>query len=582
MLYNDPKGFREDMLRGYVAAYPEYVVEVPGGVARSTRTPAGKVAVINGGGSGHYPAFCGIVGDGLMDATVVGNVFTSPSTEDVLGVARAVEGGNGLLIMGGNYAGDRMNFDMARDRLAGEGVDCRTFYITDDVASAPPAERDRRRGNAGTLMVFKAAGAAAAAGASLDDLVRVAARANERTRTMSMGFRGCTLPGEPAPLFQVPPGKMEVGQGIHGEPGVGEDDLRPAAEVARILVDRVLAEAPTDGTKRLAVMLDGLGSTKYEELFVVWDTVRPLLEQRGYTLVEPLVGEYVTSLDMEGIALAVEFLDDELERYWRAPCDTASFRRGEGSMARAERAIYAGGLGSAGESGDAHGVGATGAFTEGSDVSRSAADDVVGALGRMCAALADAEGELARIDGVAGDGDHGRGMVKGSASAHEAALAARSAGAAAGSVLRAAGRAWAAKAGGTSGVLWGSALEAAADVIGDEADPRDASLVAAAARAACERMQALGGAHPGDKTMLDALIPFCESLERGAREGAGLRDAWAEAAAVAERAAQDTAGLVPKVGRARPAAERSVGTPDAGAISLALCARAALPEPHQA
>ena len=577
MLYNDPKSFREDMLRGYVAAYPEYVVEVPGGVARSTRMPEGKVAVINGGGSGHYPAFCGIVGDGLMDATVVGNVFTSPSTEGVLSVARAVEGGNGILIMGGNYAGDKMNFDMARDRLVGEGIDCRTFYVTDDVASASPEERDRRRGNAGTFMVFKAAGAAAAAGASLDDVVRVAAKANERTRTMSMGFRGCTLPGESAPLFQVPQGRMEVGQGIHGEPGVGEDDLKPAAEVARILVDRVLAEAPADGAKRLAVMLDGLGSTKYEELFVVWGTVRPLLEQRGYTLVDPLVGEYVTSLDMEGIALAVEFLDEELERYWHAPCDTASFRKGEGPVARpassAERAFYAG---ASGESGSIHGSEVTSTFTEGSEASRTAADDVVAALGSMRAALSDAEGELARIDGVAGDGDHGRGMVRGSTCAHEAALAARSAGAATGSVLCEAGRAWAAKAGGTSGVLWGSALEAAADAIGDEADPRDTSLVAAAVRAACERMQALSGAHPGDKTMLDALIPFCESLERGAREGAGLRDAWTTAAGVAERAAQDTADLVPKVGRARPAAERSVGTPDAGAVSLALCARAVL------
>lgn len=565
MLYNDPKTFREDMLKGYVAAYPDYVVEVPGGVARATSMPEGKIAVINGGGSGHYPAFCGIVGDGFMDATVVGNVFTSPSTEDVLGVARSVNQGTGIFIVGGNYAGDKMNFNMARDRLVSEGVDCRTFYITDDVASAAPEEAEKRRGNVGTFMVFKTAGAAAAAGKSFDEVYRLTEKANDRTRTMSMGFRGCTLPGEKAPLFHVPEGKMEIGQGIHGEPGVGEGDLASAAEVAQILVDRVLAEAPADDTKRIAVILDGLGSTKYEELFVVWGTVRSLLEEKGYTLVEPQVGEFVTSLDMEGIALAVEYLDDELEELWCAPCDTASFRKGASSMAAGTRASY--------DQASAD----DGTYEEGSEASRAAAEYIVSAFGRMKDAIADAEEYLAKIDGVAGDGDHGRGMVKGSTFAYEAAVEALEKGAAAGSVLRAAGRAWAAKAGGTSGVLWGSALEAAGDVVGDQAESYDAACAAGAVKAAYEKMLSLGGASRGDKTMLDALIPFGEALEANAESGSSLEDAWAAAAEVAQKSAEDTANLVPKVGRARPAAERSLGTPDAGAISMALCIRTVLP-----
>lgn len=564
MLYNDPKTFREDMLKGYVAAYPDYVVEVPGGVARATKMAEGKIAVINGGGSGHYPAFCGIVGDGFMDATVVGNVFTSPSTEDVLGVARSVDQGTGIFIVGGNYAGDKMNFNMARDRLVEAGVDCRTFYITDDVASAAPEEVEKRRGNVGTFMVFKAA-AAAAAGVSFDELVRITEKANDRTRTMSMGFRGCTLPGGDEPLFHVPQGKMEVGQGIHGEPGVGEADLASADEVAELLVERVLAEAPADDSKRVAVILDGLGSTKYEELFVVWGTVRRLLEDRGYTLVEPLVGEYVTSLDMEGIALAVEYLDEELEAYWSAPCDTASFRKGASSMAAGERKVYA----ELSEQVDA--------FERGSEASERAADYIVDAFARMQSAIADAEEDLAKIDGVAGDGDHGRGMVKGSTFAAEAARDARERGAAAGSVLREAGRAWAAKAGGTSGVLWGSALEAAGAVVGDQAESYDAAVAAKAVRAAYEKMLSLGGAHRGDKTMLDALIPFGEALEAAAGEGKSLEEAWAAAAEVAQKAAEDTATMVPKVGRARPAAERSLGTPDAGAVSMALCIRTVLP-----
>ena len=565
MLYNDPKTFREDMLKGYVAAYPDYVVEVPGGVARATKMAEGKIAVINGGGSGHYPAFCGIVGDGFMDATVVGNVFTSPSTEDVLGVARSVDQGTGIFIVGGNYAGDKMNFNMARDRLVEAGVDCRTFYITDDVASAAPEEVEKRRGNVGTFLVFKAAGAAAAAGVSFDELGRITEKANDRTRTMSMGFRGCTLPGGDEPLFHVPQGKMEVGQGIHGEPGVGEADLASADEVAELLVERVLAEAPADDSKRVAVILDGLGSTKYEELFVVWGTVRRLLEDRGYTLVEPLVGEYVTSLDMEGIALAVEYLDEELEAYWSAPCDTASFRKGASSMAAGERKVYA----ELSEQVDA--------FERGSEASERAADYIVDAFARMQSAIADAEEDLAKIDGVAGDGDHGRGMVKGSTFAAEAARDARERGAAAGSVLREAGRAWAAKAGGTSGVLWGSALEAAGAIVGDQAESYDAAVAAKAVRAAYEKMLSLGGAHRGDKTLLDALIPFGEALEAAAGEGKSLEEAWAAAAEVAQKAAEDTATMVPKVGRARPAAERSLGTPDAGAVSMALCIRTVLP-----
>lgn len=232
MLCNDPKKFRDEMLAGYAAAFPQYVVPVPGGVARADELPKNKVAVINGGGSGHYPAFCGIIGRGFMDATVVGNIFTSPSTDDVYQVAKAVENGCGVLIVGGNYAGDRMNFDLARDRMRGEGIDARTFYITDDVASAPPDEWQKRRGNVGTFTVFKAAGAAAEAGMNMDEILRLTSKCNDRTRTMSVGLRGCTLPGHTEPLFHVPEGRMEVGQGIHGEAGVYEDDLRSASEIA--------------------------------------------------------------------------------------------------------------------------------------------------------------------------------------------------------------------------------------------------------------------------------------------------------------------------------------------------------------
>lgn len=558
MLFNDPKTFREDMLAGYADAYSDYIVQVPGGVVSATEMPNGKVAVINGGGSGHYPAFCGIVGHGFMDGTVVGNVFTSPSTEDVLNVAHAVENGNGILIIGGNYAGDKMNFDLARDKLILEGIDARTFYITDDIASAPAEEIEKRRGNVGTFSVFKIVGAAAAAHKSLNDIVGLAESANDRTRTMSIGFKGCTLPGAQEPKFHVPSGKMEVGQGIHGEVGVYESDLRSASEIAELMVEKVLSEAPADNNHRIGVILDGLGSTKYEELFVVWKTVSALLRSRGYTMVDPMVGEYVTSLDMAGIALSVIYLNDELELFWKAPADTPSFKKGEVSATKlparvvtAERKEKI--------------------YDKGSDGSRHLAGIIVNGFRKMQTAIVAAEDELARIDSVAGDGDHGRGMVKGSTCALKAAEEVANNGAGAGDTLIAAGRAWAGKAGGTSGVLWGNALEAAGEVIGNKTESVDAAIVAKAFCAATDRIIELGKARRGDKTLLDALLPFVEEFEKQTGNGSSVEIAWRKAAALAEKAAADTASLVPKIGRARPQAERSVGTPDAGAVSLAIC-----------
>jgi len=562
MLCNDPKNFRDEMVAGYVAAYPNYIVQVPGGVAKATELPAGKVAVINGGGSGHFPAFCGIIGHGFMDATVIGNIFTSPSTDDVYHVAKSVECGSGILIVGGNYAGDKMNFDLARDRMRTEGIDARTFYITDDVASAAPGEWQKRRGNVGTFTVFKAAGAAAEAGKSLDEVVRLTSKCNDRTRTMSVGLHGCTLPGHTEPLFHVPEGKMEVGQGIHGEAGVYEDDLKSASEIAQLLVEKLLVEKPVDAGNRLAVILDGLGATKYEELFVVWNTVSRLLKDKGYELVEPQVGEFVTSLDMAGIALAITFLDDELEELWCAPADTPAFRKGSALTDVGTKRIVR-----EEKSQDA--------YPESSLFSRGLAKKAVSMFERVKTVMTEKESELARIDSVAGDGDHGQGMLKGAAFAFEAIRDAVDHGAGLASALKSAGNAWASKAGGTSGVLWGNALMKASEAFTDTAETLSGKDCAKSLQNASECIQTLGKASLGDKTMLDALIPFVEKFTSEVERGTGIGEAWKHAAAIAESAAEKTSELLPKVGRARPQAQRSLGTPDAGAVSLVMCLKAA-------
>lgn len=327
-LYDDPSTFADDMLAGFLDVHQNSVAGVPGGVVRATETPPGKVAVVVGGGSGHYPAFCGVVGPGFADGAVVGNIFTSPSAQDAYSVGKAAAGDAGLLFSTGNYAGDVMNFTLAQQRLCQEGIDTRVVFVTDDIASAPPSEAHTRRGIAGDFVVFKVAGAAAEAGYDLDAVERVARHANDRTRTLGVAFGGCTMPGGAEPLFTVPPGRMGVGLGIHGEPGVGEDALPRAADLARRLVSGVLAEKPAGSGDRVTAILNGLGTTKYEELFVVWRTVAALLKDEGLQVVAPEVGELVTSLDMAGCSLTVVFLDEELERLWCAPTDTCGVPEG--------------------------------------------------------------------------------------------------------------------------------------------------------------------------------------------------------------------------------------------------------------
>lgn len=359
---------------------------------------------------------------------------------------------------------------------------------------------------------------------------------------------------------------MGVGLGIHGEPGVSEQALPRADELAELLVDGVLTEVPDTvldqgGPRRLAVILNGLGRTKYEELFVVWGTAARLLREAGFEIVRPEVGELVTSLDMAGCSLTITWLDDELERLWLAPADTPTFRRGalRPEPVEGQRRDQ-----------DASTSSAHVEIVAGDEASQQVATKIAAALAAIAEAMAADEEELGRIDAVAGDGDHGRGMVKGSQAASKVARAAVEAGAGAGGALRTAGEQWAARAGGTSGVLWGAALTAFGTRLGDAGRP-DGTTLAEAVRASYQALIDLGGAQPGDKTMLDAWLPFTETLESEVGRGAEWLAAWTAGAKAAAEAAGRTAELRPKVGRARPLAERSVGTPDAGAVSFARC-----------
>ncbi|MGO1409070.1 MAG: dihydroxyacetone kinase family protein [Brachybacterium sp.] len=558
-LFNDPAAFATQAVAGLAAAHPDHVAVVHGGVVRATETPKGQPALVIGGGSGHYPAFAGWVGPGMGHGAPCGNIFASPSTSQVYSVARNAENGGGVILGFGNYAGDVLHFGGAAEKLRAEGIDVRIIKVSDDIVSNTSEKHRDRRGIAGDLPVFKIAGAAIEAGADLDEAERIAWKANDATRSFGVAFDGPTLPGAPEALFHVPAGQMGVGLGIHGEPGVRDEPIGTADEIATLLVEGVLeeqAERVEGGYQgRAAVLVNGLGTVKYEELFIVYAKVAELLEAAGITPVRPEVGELITSLDMAGVSLTLVFLDEELEQHWLAPVDTPAFHRG--AMPQVERPRRT-------EFWKA-GADETPASSE---ESRAVAQQIAGVLDLFEAVCLREEAELGRIDAIAGDGDHGQGMAYGTKGAAAAAKTALEAGAGARTLLVRAGDAWSESAGGTSGALWGAALIAAAGVFDDQAGSEPRNIVDAI-DAGIDAIQRLGGAQVGDKTMVDAAAPFRTTMAE-AFTGDNAAEAILAGAVVAREAADATADITAALGRSRVLGEKSIGTPDPGAISFSI------------
>jgi dihydroxyacetone kinase-like protein len=286
---------------------------------------AGKVAIATGGGSGHLPVFMGYVGRGLIDGAAIGNVFASPSSDDMLEVTRAISAGAGVLYLYGNYGGDRLNFDLAAELAADEGIEVRTVLGADDVASAPSDRAASRRGIAGIFFLYKVAGAAAAAGASLEEVIAVTERAAAGTRTMGVALSPCTIPAAGVPTFELPIGQMEIGMGIHGEPGVRRGPLATADEIAEELLRSILADLPYRRGDDVGVLVNGLGATPKEELYILYRSVDRILAGEGIRVHRVWVGEYATSLEMAGTSITLLRLDDELKRLVDAPAETPFF-----------------------------------------------------------------------------------------------------------------------------------------------------------------------------------------------------------------------------------------------------------------
>lgn len=313
---NHSDNFVEESLTGIYKSYQGFYESCNGNLRaliHKDRRGAGKVSIVTGGGYGHLPLFLGYVGDGLCDGAAVGNVFTSPSCETIMDIVQNVENKNGILFLFGNYFGDGMNFEMAAELLGMDGVRTETVKVSDDIASAPRGEYKRRRGIAGITYAYKTAGAAASGGASLDEVKRIAEKTVENTATYGVAFSSCTLPGAGQAIFEIGDDEMEIGMGIHGEPGVRRGRLMESREIARELCPAIVDDLHLLKGDRISVLVNGLGMTSREELYIMYKDASEYFEEMGLQIGKVLVGEYAASLEMAGLSVSVLKLDDELE-----------------------------------------------------------------------------------------------------------------------------------------------------------------------------------------------------------------------------------------------------------------------------
>jgi dihydroxyacetone kinase-like protein len=325
---NDPSRVVDEMLEAFVAAHSD-LVEVTDNerVIKYKKAPvAGKVGIVTGGGSGHKPAFIGYVGRNMVDAVACGELFSSPPAQMFLDAVIAADSGKGVAILYGNYAGDNMNVAMAMEEAAADGILVKKVVANDDVPSAPKGEEARRRGVAGEILMWKVGGAKSAMGASLDEVIAAAQKAINNTRSMGVGLSPCTIPEVGHPNFTIEPGKMEIGIGHHGEPGIEVAELEPAAKVAERMCNVILPDLPFAAGDEVVVLISGLGSTPLIEQYILYNDVRKILNTKGISVYVSYVGNYFTSLEMAGATLTLMKLDDELKKCIDYECDSVGMR----------------------------------------------------------------------------------------------------------------------------------------------------------------------------------------------------------------------------------------------------------------
>ena len=606
---NDPDKVVEDMLAGWLRAHAGTVsgTENPRVVRRATAPEAGKVGVVTGGGSGHEPAFLGYVGDGLCDAVAIGEIFSSPTAKTFHDAMRAADGGAGVACLYGNYAGDNMNVKMAIEMAARDGIAVRTVVANDDVPSAPKGDEARRRGVAGEILMWKAGGAKAAMGGTLDEVIAVAQKAIDATRSIGIGLSACVIPAVGKANFTIEHGKMEVGIGHHGEPGISVADTVSASDMAQRMLDVVLPDLPFARGDRVAVLVSGLGATPLMEQYILYGEVAKRLSAAGIAIAFNQVGNLFTSLEMMGVTLTLMKLDDELEACLKFPCrsvgltvagapgtdagtaraGTAAPGAGRATTATADAAPFAAGAAPfaprAAAAGRTPGVSANAdpaSARPGAAASPAAGARVVfgpsvdlDAAGTLVRDLVDVitanRQSLSEIDGLIGDGDHGINMAKGFSMCAQALDAKPGEANRLGVALETLAHVLVDDIGGSMGPLYGGFFGAFARTLEGSAR-MDAALFGDALGAAVEAVQGMGSAKVGDKTLIDTLVPALGAYRAGVAGGAGFAGALDAMSRAAEAGRDSTRALQARVGRSARLGARSIGVLDAGATSCCL------------
>ena len=546
-LINDPRRVVREMLEGLVDLHPSLTlladedVIVQSGLADPASRP---VAVLSGGGSGHEPAHAGYVGAGMLSGAVAGDVFTSPSVDAVLAAIHAAAGPAGAVLVVKNYTGDRLNFGLAAALATAAGIPTRVVVVADDVALHDTVERGRWRGIAGTVLVHKVAGAAAAAGLALDRVVAEANAAAAVLGTMGVALGACTVPAAGKPGFALGETEMELGLGIHGEQGVRRGTLEPADAIVDAILGTLLTQLKLGSGARVALLVNGLGGTPPMELAIVARHALAGLRAAGLQVERAWAGNFMTALEMPGCSLSLLALDDA--RLARLDAVSSAPAWPGGGMIEARRVLAA--------------VPAA--------VAVAVAGDATGPLVRRgalaaAAALEAAEARLTELDSRAGDGDLGISMVRGASAIRASPEAAWAGGA--GALLQM-GQALRRAIAGSSGPFYATALLRAARELGS--GPVTDAVWARAFAAAVASIGELGGAKPGDRTMLDALVPASEAFTAAVQGGAALPQAWARAVAAAQAGTEATVTMRPRPGRAAYLGDRAMGAPDAGASAV--------------
>ncbi|WFE76612.1 dihydroxyacetone kinase subunit DhaL [Roseinatronobacter sp. S2] len=567
-LFNAPEAIISEAIEGMVSAHPD-MLRIAGDTRRAVVAVNGprdgKVGIVIGGGSGHEPAFAGYVGRGLADAAAVGNVFASPSPEQILDGVRAANGGAGVLMLYGNYTGDVMNFDMATEEAAGLGIECRSVAVADDIASAPKGRADERRGIAGDFFVFKIAGAAADAGRDLADVEAAARHALKNTKSMGVALSACSLPQTGKPNFEIGDDEMEIGMGLHGEPGMRRGALAQADAVVDELMTPILDELALRKGDEVAVLVNGLGATGLLELYILHRRVAALLANLNVKIHYSWVGEYATSLDMSGASVTLMKLDSDLKVLLDAPCRTAALTVGAVSGSTPPhstfkaRTVHAEVTARKPEEQSTRNLATDGAITP--QIFRA----MVNAAGERISIEAD---RLSELDGFIGDGDHGVTMDIGWKAVRQALADSAESETIETSCKRMA-KAFLDAVGASSGPLYATAFLRAGSAIKDRLN-LDAQSMATWIEAACQGVRERGRADPGDKTMVDAWVPAATDARAAADSGADVIATLDAACAGANRGMEATRDIESRRGRSSKLGERSIGHIDPGAASTAV------------